>query len=167
MEYRNIGASGLRISVFGLGCNTFGPLLTDMDVIQPIFDRALDLGVNFVDTSEHYGQGLGEQIVGQALGARRHEVVLASKFGEPDPNRMPDPGRAPRRYVSEPGMGSRRYIMDAVERSLRNLGTDYIDLYMVHFPDTHTPFDETARAMEDLVRSGKIRYVGPEQRDRR
>lgn len=148
MQQRNLGRSGLRVSVVGLGCNTFGANV-DAAGAQAIVHRALDLGITFFDTADSYGgMGGSETCLGAALGARRKDVVLATKFG----NAMDRSGM--RRG------GSRRYVMSAVEASLRRLGTDWIDLYQMHYPDPGTPIEETLRALDDLVRQGKVRYVG-------
>ncbi len=144
MEYRNIGGSGLQVSVVGLGCNNFGRRL-DADATRAVVSRCLDLGINFFDTADVYGgEGRSEQFLGAALKGKRQDVVVATKFGGGDP----------------PTGGSRRRIMRAVEDSLRRLGTDYIDLYQLHTPDARTPILETMRALDDLVRQGKVRYVG-------
>ena len=148
MEYRQIGRSGLKASVIGLGCNNFGRRI-DYEASAPVVHRALDLGITFFDTADRYGEdGLSEQYLSKALGARRKDVVLATKFG----NRM----------VEGPyGLGaSRRYINDAVEASLKRLGTDWIDLYQLHRPDPQTPIEETLEALSDLVQAGKLRYFG-------
>lgn len=135
METRTLGQSGLRVSAIGLGCNNFG---------------GMDSGITLFDTADSYGSDGGSEIeLGKALGRRRADVVLATKFASPMG------GRARGDYD-----GSRRYVMQAVEHSLRRLQTDYIDLYQYHFPDPHTPIDETLRALEDLIRAGKLRYVG-------
>ena len=148
VEYRNLGRSGLQVSVVGLGCNNFGRRC-DAQQSQAIVDQALDLGINLFDTADSYGPGgLSEEYLGQALAGRRQQAVIATKFASPM-------GEGPMR-----GGGSRRYIMQAVEDSLRRLGTDYIDLYQVHFPDAKTPLEETLRALDDLVRDGKVRYLG-------
>ena len=146
MEYRTVGRSGLQVSIVGLGCNNFG-MRIDAAAAQAVVNRALDLGVTLFDTAELYGMGASEEMLGKALGSKRQDVVVATKFG------MPTAG------LKAPGCGSRRYIMSAVEKSLKRLGTDYIDMYMVHFPDPVTPVEETARALDDLVRAGKIRYA--------
>ncbi len=155
MEYRNIGNSDLKVSVVGLGCNNFGMVIQE-DAAQAVVDKAIDCGVTLFDTAEMYGMGASEQMLGKALGARRQDVVIATKFGMPGAD------------MTSPGSGSRDYIMSAAEKSLGNLGSDYIDLYMVHFPDPSTPLDETVRALDDLVKQGKVRHagisnVGPEQ----
>lgn len=127
-------------------------LMCDQEATTAIVDAALDAGVNFFDTADIYGgpHGKAETLLGKALGARRKEIVLATKFGAGTKGRG---GAAA-------GGGSRDYIMAAVERSLELLNTDYIDLYQHHFPDTGTPVEETLRALEDLVRQGKVRHVG-------
>jgi aryl-alcohol dehydrogenase-like predicted oxidoreductase len=148
MEYRNLGRSGLQVSVVGLGCNNFGRRC-DLDATKQVVDRAIDQGITLFDTANVYGPGgLSEEYLGQALGARRQNVIVATKFGGPM-------GEGPMRSG-----GSRRHIVDACEASLRRLGTDYIDLYQVHFPDMVTPIEETMRALDDLVQAGKVRYLG-------
>ena len=148
MDYRNLGHSGLPVSVVGLGCDNFGPRC-DPDQSAAIVHRALDLGITFFDTADIYGPGgLSEEYLGKALKGRRQNTIIATKFVGP----------------MGPGllwMGtSRRYIMYAIEGSLRRLGTDYIDLYQIHFPFPGVPMEETLRALEDLVRQGKVRYIG-------
>ncbi len=147
MEYRNLGNSGLRVSVVGIGCNNFGARM-DAEATQRVVDAALDHGINFFDTANTYGQGQSEELLGKALGSRRHDVVIATKFGNPLGEGVYNSG------------GSRKYIVQACEDSLRRLGTDYIDLYQIHNPDPRTPIEETLRALDDLVRSGKVRYIG-------
>lgn len=148
MEYRHLGRSGLQVSVVGLGCNNFG-MRCDFDQSKDVVHRALDAGITLFDTADVYGgQGKSEEFLGKILKGRRQEVVLATKFGM----KMGD-GR-------HKSGGSRKYIMSAVEDSLRRLDTDYIDLYQLHRPDQETPIDETLRALDDLVRSGKVRYIG-------
>ena len=148
MEYRHLGRSGLEVSVVGLGCNNFGRRC-DPEQTAKVVHKALDEGITLLDTSDTYGPGgLSEEYIGSALQGRRQEVVLATKFASPM-------GEGPMRRGA-----SRHYIMSAVEDSLRRLGTDYIDLYQVHFPDRDTPLEETMRALDDLVRSGKVRYIG-------
>jgi aryl-alcohol dehydrogenase-like predicted oxidoreductase len=145
LEYRNLGRSGLIVSAVGLGCNNFGGR-SDEAATRAAVHRALDLGITFYDTSDTYGvEGASEEYVGRALSGRRHEIVLATKFARPMPA----------------GEGaSRRYIMSAVEASLKRLGTDYIDLYQQHIEDSRTPIEETLRALDDLVHQGKVRYIG-------
>jgi aryl-alcohol dehydrogenase-like predicted oxidoreductase len=143
---RELGDSGLQVSVVGLGCNNFGRRV-DLDATRAIVDAALAAGVTFFDTADSYGRGLSEEYVGEVLQARRERVVLATKFGMD----MGD-GKGPR--------GSRRYILDASEASLRRLRTDVIDLYWYHQPDGETPIGETLEALDELVRSGKVRAIG-------
>jgi aryl-alcohol dehydrogenase-like predicted oxidoreductase len=148
MELRNVGSSGLRVSAIGLGCNNFGSRL-DVEATRRVVHRALDRGITLFDTADSYGnRGGSESQLGEVLGARRKDVVLATKFGW----EMDDAG------VMQGA--SRRYVMSAVEDSLRRLRTDWIDLYQLHKPDPRTPLDETLRALDDLVRAGKVRYVG-------
>jgi aryl-alcohol dehydrogenase-like predicted oxidoreductase len=150
MQMRQLGRSGLLVSVVGLGTNNFG-MRQDV-AAQPVVDKALELGINFFDTAASYGNGRSEQALGAALGARRKDVIIATKWGSPGFPPLPNP--------KEFRGGSRDYIMKAVEQSLRDLQTDYIDLYQFHFPDPKTPIEETLRALDDLVRQGKVRYTG-------
>jgi aryl-alcohol dehydrogenase-like predicted oxidoreductase len=131
----------------GLGCNNFGGRV-DQAGTQRVVDAALDAGVTLFDTADVYGNQGSEIMLGKALGARRADVIVATKFGLPT-------GDGPLMRG-----GSRAYLMKAVEASLRRLNTDYIDLYQLHFPDPHSPLEETLRAMDDLVRAGKVRYLG-------
>jgi aryl-alcohol dehydrogenase-like predicted oxidoreductase len=146
MEYRNLGRSGLQVSVVGLGCNNFG-MKIDKDRAADVVNKALDLGINFFDTADIYGGSKSEEFLGAALKGRRQQVIIATKFSGPMGGPMQQGG-------------SRRYIMQAVEASLRRLDTDYIDLYQYHFPDPKTPLEETMFALDDLVRQGKVRYIG-------
>ncbi len=147
MEQRNFGRSGLRASVVGLGCNNFN-VRTDLEQTRAVIHKALDLGITLFDTADNYGKGGGsETMLGQVLGARRADILLASKFGS-SWNEEPFRG------------GSRRTVIAAVEASLKRLNTDWIDLYQLHWPDPHTPIEETLRALDDLVRQGKVRYIG-------
>ncbi len=147
MELRNLGASGLRVSVVGLGCNNFGQRI-DLESSRAVIHKALDAGITLFDTADTYGgRGGSETAMGQILGDRRKDIVLASKFGMA----MDD---------GEKKGASRRYMMAAVEASLKRLKTDWLDLYQVHQPDPLTPIEETLRGLDDLVRSGKVRYVG-------
>ncbi|MDQ3496652.1 MAG: aldo/keto reductase [Actinomycetota bacterium] len=150
MELRPLGHTGVSISQFCLGAMMFGAWgNTDHDDSIRIIQRALDAGINFIDTADVYGAGESEQIVGKALaGSRREDVVLATKFH----NHM---GEDPSRRGN-----SRRWIMRAVEDSLRRLDTDWIDLYQVHRPDPATDIEETLSALTDLVHQGKVRYIG-------
>lgn len=147
MEYRRLGTSGLKVSEIGLGCNNFG-MRIDQAQTSAVVSAALDAGVTFFDTADVYGATQSEVMLGKALGSRRHDVVVATKFGNPI-------GAAP--YA---GGGSRRYVVTAIEASLKRLGTDYIDLYQIHRPDPQTPIEETLQALDDLVRAGKVRYIG-------
>ena len=148
MEYRTLGLSGLKVSVVGLGCNNFG-MLIDEKQTKTVVDAALDQGITLFDTADVYGsRGSSEKYLGKALGKNRSRAVIATKFGNP----MSD-------SVYETG-ASRRFIMNAVEASLKRLGTDYIDLYQIHKPDPDTPIEETLRTMDDLIRQGKVRYIG-------
>ncbi len=147
MEYRRLGRTGLNVSPLCLGTVNFSERTLAEDVSR-IIHRALDEGINFVDTANVYGQGRSEEVVGRALNGRRHEVVLATKVC----GRM---GEGP----NDAGL-SRRQIFTAVEQSLRRLQTDYIDLYQLHQPDPDTPIEETLSALTDLVRTGKVRYIG-------
>ena len=145
---RKIGNSGLQVSVVGLGCNNFGAR-TDFAGTQSVVRKALDLGITLFDTADVYGnRGDSEEFLGRILGDRRKDIVLATKFAMP----MDKAGTLKG--------GSRRYIMLAIESSLRRLKTDWIDLYQFHCPDPATPIEETLRALDDLIRQGKVRYVG-------
>jgi aryl-alcohol dehydrogenase-like predicted oxidoreductase len=148
LEIRNLGSSGLRVSAIGLGCNNFGGRI-DLDATRRVIHKALDLGITLFDTADTYGErGGSETCIGQILGDDRKRIVLATKFGNPMDNQGVKVG------------GSRRYIMNAVEDSLHRLRTDWIDLYQIHSPDRHTPIEETLRALDDLIRQGKVRYIG-------
>jgi len=148
MEKRNLGNSGLLVSVIGLGCNNFGQFI-DFEATRKVIDKAIEVGITLFDTADTYGKrGGSETMIGQILGERRKEIVLATKFGFP----MDDAGTLKG--------GSRRYIVSAVEASLRRLKTDWIDLYQLHTVDPLTPMEETLRALDDLVRQGKVRYLG-------
>jgi len=147
MEQRNLGVSGLRVSLVGLGCNNFGWRI-DVEASRLVVHKALDLGITLLDTADVYGQGQSEDMLGQILGPRRKDVILATKFA----SAMGDAQGGP--------FASRGYIMGAVEASLKRLRTDWIDLYQLHWPDPRTPLEETLRALDDLVRSGKVRYIG-------
>ena len=148
MEIRNLGRSGLRVSAIGLGCNNFGGRI-DLEASRKVVHAALDHGITLFDTADVYGEkGGSETVLGQLLGDRRKDIVLASKFAMP----MDD---------AETLKGaSRRYIVGAVEASLKRLKTDYLDLYQQHRPDPLTPIEETLRTLDDLMRAGKIRYYG-------
>ncbi|MFL6139168.1 MAG: aldo/keto reductase [Frankiaceae bacterium] len=148
MRYRTLGDSGLVVSVVGLGCNNFGTRL-DLEATRAVVDAAIEAGVNLLDTADSYGRS--EELLGEALQGRRDQVVIATKFGSDlDGALGPDWG----------ARASRRYVRLAVERSLRRLRTDHIDLYQLHRPDACTPMAETLAVLGDLVAEGKVRYVG-------
>jgi aryl-alcohol dehydrogenase-like predicted oxidoreductase len=148
MEYRDIGTSNLKVSVVGLGCNNFGARM-DLAAARTLVHHAIERGINHFDTADIYGpRGKSEEILGEILGSKRKEVVIATKFGM---------------VFDEAGAmkgASRKYIMTAVEGSLRRLKTDYIDLYYQHRADPSVPIEETLRALDDLVKQGKVRHIG-------
>lgn len=154
MKTRSIGS--LSVTLVGLGCNNFARKIDEKDSAA-VVNAALDAGINFFDTADRYGygdhpysgEGLSETYLGRALGPRRADVIIATKFGNP--------------LDSDPklhGGGSRRWVKQACEDSLRRLGTDYIDLYLMHSPDSDTPIEETLEALSDLVHQGKVRELG-------
>lgn len=148
MEYRKLGNSDLEVSEVSLGANNFGWRVDEQTSIS-IISCALDLGINFIDTADWYGQrGRSEEFVGKGVKNKRSQVIIATKFGQPM-------GDSP----NERG-GSRHHIMQAVDASLRRLNTDYIDLYQIHIPDPTTPIEETLQALDELVQGGKVRYIG-------
>ncbi len=147
LKHRTIGKSDLQVSTIGLGCNNFGYVANmDVEASRQVIDAAIDSGINFFDTSDSYGTS--EDILGDVLGDRRKKIILATKFGS-KPNAS-----------GEKSGASRSYILSEVEESLHRLRTDYIDLYQVHYPDPKTPIEETLRALNELVKSGKVRYIG-------
>lgn len=148
MQLRRLGASGLKVSAIGLGGNTFGGT-ADTEAATTIIHRALDLGITFIDTANSYTNTRSESVLGDALAGRRQQVILATKCGWPYASGSP----------YETGL-SRRWIMQSIDDSLRRLKTDYVDLYQAHRPDADTPLEETLRAMDDIVRAGKARYIG-------
>lgn len=156
LDHRPLGRSGLRVSAVGLGGNNFGRAGTateSQEGTDAVVDAAIDAGVTLIDTADVYGReyGLSETLLGHALRGRRDQVVIATKFGHSSiPSPLPSWGAG----------GSRRYIRLAVEGSLRRLRTDWIDLYQLHTPDPGTPIEETLAALDELVREGKVRYVG-------
>lgn len=147
MEDQPLGRHGPRISAVGLGTNNFGRKL-DERAAGAVLDTALELGVTFIDTADVYGGQESERILGRLLGARRRDIVLATKFGIP----LGDDSRG--------GGGSRAWVLQAVEGSLKRLQTDHIDLYQIHRPDPATPIEETLRALDELVQQGKVRFIG-------
>jgi aryl-alcohol dehydrogenase-like predicted oxidoreductase len=151
MTYQQLGPSGLTVSTIGVGCNNFGARMPDQDV-PAVVNTAIDSGITLFDTADVYGNAGGsEHLLGKALGSRRSEVIVATKFGS-DMRGANGPDWGAR--------GSRRYIRIAVESSLRRLGTDWIDLYQMHEADPHTPIDETLAALTEIVAEGKVRYIG-------
>lgn len=152
MRYRQLGRSGLMVSVVGLGCNNFGGRMTDRGAVRSVVEAALDVGITLFDTSDTYGnKGGSEAMLGEILEGRREDVVLATKFGS---NMAGGNG---------PDFGartSRRYIRRAIEASLTRLRTDHVDLYQLHMPDHITPIEETLAALDELVGEGKVRYIG-------
>ncbi len=152
MRYRSLGSSGLQVSVVGLGCNNFGRRL-DVNGTRAVIDAALDAGITLFDTADIYGgRGASESLMGEVLGARRDQIVLATKWG----NQKSDMGYGPVAGAK----GGRGYLKRAVTESLRRLRTDHIDLYQLHTPDPETPIDETILALDELITEGKVRYAG-------
>lgn len=147
MEYRRLGSSGLKVSLAGLGTNNFGMRL-DYEQSAVVVEAALDAGINFFDTADIYGSGRSEEYLGRALGSRREDVLIATKFAMPVGEGQLTRG------------GSRHYIERAVAASLKRLGTDYIDVYQMHQPDPDTPIEETLETLSDLVHRGVVRYIG-------
>jgi aryl-alcohol dehydrogenase-like predicted oxidoreductase len=148
MQYRHVGRSGLIASAIGVGCFPFGGYV-DQPTMQAVVDQALELGINYFDTANSYGIGKSEQALGAALaGGKRQQALIATKFGNRTGDGPNDIG------------ASRMATIRACEDSLRRLKTDYIDLYQLHWPDHETPIEETLRALDDLVRAGKVRYIG-------
>jgi len=155
MKFTNLGNTGLKVSRLCLGCMTYGssqwrPWILDEEASRPFFKRAIEAGINFFDTADMYSLGASEEVTGRALRdfGNRDELVIATKVFFP--------------MTSGPNMGglSRKHIMSAIDASLRRLGLDYIDLYQIHRLDPATPFEETLEALHDLVKSGKVRYIG-------
>ena len=147
MEYRKLGNSGLKVSELGLGANNFGWWVDEQTSIA-VINHALDIGINYIDTADMYDSGRSEEFVGKAIRGKRVDVIIATKFAAVMGESLNDRG------------GSRWYVTRAVEASLKRLNTDYIDLYQMHFPDPTTPIEETLRALDDLVKTGKVRYIG-------
>jgi 1-deoxyxylulose-5-phosphate synthase len=148
MEYRRLGPAGVRVSVIGLGTNRFGTDALPQEQVNSIIDAAAELGINHIDTSNSYTGGKSEETLGKALKGRWHKFVLATKFYMPVGEGPNDQG------------ASRYAMMNAVEDSLRRLQSDHIDLYYVHRWDENTPIEETLRGLDDLIRAGKVRYLG-------
>ena len=150
MSHRKLGSSQITVPVVGIGCNAFGTRM-DEGQVQAVVDAAIEHGVTFFDTADTYGLGASEELLGRALGSRRDDVVIATKFGmDMKGESGDDHGRR----------GSAAYVRTSVEASLRRLGTEYIDLYQLHVPDPHTPIEETLEALDDLVTSGLVRAIG-------
>ncbi len=148
MKQVRVGDSELVVSRVGLGCNNFGPMIgkgMDAAASRAVVDAALEAGITFFDTAELYSDGTSERYLGEALGVRRGQVVIATKFGA-------GPG--------EPAKGSAEYVHAAIDRSLERLGTDYVDLYFYHRPDGVTPIAETLGALDEIVQAGKVRQIG-------
>jgi aryl-alcohol dehydrogenase-like predicted oxidoreductase len=148
MEYRQLGNAGVRVSILGLGANRFGSKDVPQSEVDRIIDAAIDCGINFIDTANVYADGASEETLGQALNGRMNKVVLATKFS------------FPRKDGPNTWGASRYHVMQAVERSLQRLRTDHIDLYYAHRWDDTTPIEETLRALDDLIRAGKVCYIG-------
>lgn len=150
LAQRPLGHSGIQVPVVGIGCNAFGSRI-DADQVQEVVDAAIDRGVTFFDTADTYGLGASEELLGAALGSRRDDVVVATKFGMDMQGRNGDDGGR---------RGSAAYVRTAVEASLRRLGTDHVDLYQLHTPDPLTPVEETLEALDALVQAGTVRAIG-------
>jgi aryl-alcohol dehydrogenase-like predicted oxidoreductase len=150
MELRPFGQTGMQVSAVGYGCWEIGGGYGDIEEaeFQRAVARALDLGINCFDTAEGYGMGASERALGEALGSRRDEAIIVTKFGM--------------NYRDMPNLrdSSRARVVASIDKSLKNLGTDYVDVYLVHWPDRNTPFEETMSALDDIVREGKVRFVG-------
>jgi myo-inositol catabolism protein IolS len=150
MEQRPFGTTGLDVSAVGYGCWEVGGGYGDVEVedFERAVARSLDLGVNCFDTAEGYGMGASERALGKALGGRRDEAIVVTKFGM--------------NYRDKPNLrdSSRERVVASIDKSLKNLGTDYVDVYLVHWPDREVPFEETMLALDDVVREGKVRFVG-------
>jgi myo-inositol catabolism protein IolS len=150
MEHRPFGQTGLDVSAIGYGCWEIGGGYGDIEEVEfrSAVARSLDLGINCFDTAEGYGMGASERALGAALGARRDEAIVVTKFGM--------------NYKDKPNLrdSSRERVIASIDKSLKNLGTDYVDVYLVHWPDRETPFEETMLALDEIVRAGKVRFVG-------
>ena len=155
MRTTTLGTEGPEVSVVGLGTNNFGSRI-DYGQAKAVVDATIDVGINFFDTADIYGNGVSEEFLGRAIGSRRSDVLIATKFGGPLQGDVPDAPDVPR--------GSRTWVRWAVENSLKRLGTDYIDLYQHHVPDELTPPEETLGALNELVEQGTVRYIGSSNR---
>jgi aryl-alcohol dehydrogenase-like predicted oxidoreductase len=147
MQYRRLGHSGLQVSVIGLGTNNFGPRL-DYPAAERVLRQAVEAGINFIETSNTYGEGQAETFIGEALRSARAQVLIATKVAS-------NIGDGPNMHGA-----SRKHILEEVDRSLKRLQTDYLDLYQIHYYDPFTPLEETLRTMDHLVHQGKVRYIG-------
>src|ERR1017187_8402902 len=153
MKFNKLGNSELKVSEVGLGSDTFGRDIDEQSTAA-VINYAQDSGVNYIDTADVYGWGGWSEIyIGKAIKGKRSDFIVATKFGSGVDENSPEGS-------SREGLGTRKYIMSAVEASLKRLDTDYIDLYQFHMPDPTTPIEETLRALDDLVRAGKVRYIG-------
>ncbi|MGH3456684.1 aldo/keto reductase [Aeromicrobium sp.] len=150
LEQRSLGSSDVSVPVVGIGCNAFGTRM-DLDQVRAVVDVAIEQGASFFDTADTYGLGSSEEMLGTALGSRRDEVVIATKFGMDMKGHSGDDGGR---------RGSAAYVRTSVEASLRRLGTDHIDLYQLHVPDPRTPIEETLGALDELVTAGMVRAIG-------
>jgi aryl-alcohol dehydrogenase-like predicted oxidoreductase len=150
LSHRKLGSSQLTVPVVGIGCNAFGTRM-DLDQVTDVVDAAIEHGATFFDTADVYGLGSSEELLGRALGSRRDDVVIATKFGMDMKGHSGDDGGR---------RGSPAYIRTSVEASLRRLGTDYIDLYQLHVPDPRTPIEDTLETLDDLVTAGTVRAIG-------
>ena len=148
MEMRSIGNTDLKASIIGLGCNNFG-MTIDLEATRAVLNTAFEVGINFFDTADMYGGTKSETFIGEILGPRRKEIVLATKFG----------GMAKNSKTGE-RWGAKEYITKCIDASLKRLQTDYIDLYQMHYPDPNTPVEETLGVLNDLVKQGKVRAIG-------
>ena len=147
MQYRQLGSSGLEVSVVGLGTNNFGGRCDEAQTAR-VIDQALDSGVNLIETADMYSRGKSEEFIGKALQGKRQQALVATKFGL-------QMGSGPMSKGA-----SRKHLMDSIDASLQRLQTDYVDLYQVHYVDRRIPIEETLRALDDVVRAGKVRYIG-------
>ncbi|MBI3742747.1 MAG: aldo/keto reductase, partial [Chloroflexi bacterium] len=150
MEYRRLGNTGLEVSLLGLGTNNFGSRCDEQQTAR-VIDQSIDIGATFIDTANIYSGTKSEEFIGKALKGKREKAIVATKWSMPM-------GQGPNTRG-----GSRKHIMEQIEGSLRRLQTDYVDLYQMHGPDSNTPVEETLRTLDDLIRDGKVRYIGCSQ----